>query len=197
MEGDPRILCFAGSARAASYNKQLARAAARSAAKLGVTATFADLADYTMPLYDGDVESLEGPPDNARRLLDLVASHDCVFIASPEYNASIAPLLKNSLDWMSRVREPAAGLDIVKSRLFALGAASPGGTGGMRGLIALRYTLEMGFGAIVLPDQVLVPRAGQAFAADGSLLDADAGGRLDAAIARLITVARRLRVGAA
>ena len=191
-----KMLCFAGSARAASFNKQLANAAAALAQANGVSATFADLADYPMPLYDGDLESLDGPPDNAVRLLALFAEHRAVFIASPEYNASISPLLKNTLDWMSRIRasHTPSGLDILKSRVFGLGAASPGGTGGMRGLIALRYTLEMGLGAVVLPDQVLIPRAMSAFAPDGTVADKDAHGRLEAAVAKLAQTARALDV---
>jgi NAD(P)H-dependent FMN reductase len=193
MTPTSRLLLIAGSARAGSFNKRLAQAAAGVAQSLGAHATFADLADYPMPIYDGDLEAVDGPPENARRLLALFADHQGVFIASPEYNASISPLLKNALDWMSRVREPApSGLDVLKSRVFALGAASPGGTGGMRGLIALRYTLEMGLNALVLPEQVLVPRAMSAFTTDGGLADKDASGRLEGVIASLVRTSSRL-----
>jgi len=197
MTGPTKILCFAGSARAASLNKRLARAAADAARAAGATATFADLADYPMPLYDGDLEALEGPPEAARRLLTAIASHGGLFIASPEYNASIPPLLKNSLDWVSRIRDTGiadlpTGIDVIKTRVIALGAASPGGTGGMRGLIAVRYTLEMGHGALVLPDQVLVPRAAAAFSDDRTLSDKDASDRLTAAMAKLVAMTTKL-----
>lgn len=191
----PRLLFFAGSARAASFNKRLARAAFKMAEAKGIAADLADLADYPMPLYDGDLEATSGPPDNARRLLALISGCDGIFIASPEYNASISPLLKNTLDWMSRIRAEGSaksGIDIVKSRVIALGAASPGGTGGMRGLIALRYTLEMGYGALVLPEQVLVPRANSAFTDDGALSDNDARDRLDGVVAKLARTASHL-----
>lgn len=193
-----KVLCIAGSARAQSLNKKLARAAAAAIGAAGGEANFADLAEFPMPLYDGDAEAAAGPPEAARRLASLIAGHGGLFIASPEYNASIPPLLKNSLDWVSRIRDSGiadlpTGIDVVRSRVIALGAASPGGTGGMRGLIAVRYTLEMGFGALVLPDQVLVPRAGQAFGDDGALADKDANDRLQALAARLVQVAGRLQ----
>jgi NAD(P)H-dependent FMN reductase len=193
MQTDVKLLFLAGSARVASLNKRLVRAAAAVADTRGLSATVVDLADYTMPIYDGDVEVIDGVPESARALAILLAGHHGVFIASPEYNASISPLLKNTLDWISRLRgSELDGLAILKSRVFALGSASPGGTGGMRGLVAVRYTLEMGLGALVLPDQVLVPRANAAFADDGSLVDPEARTRLDAVIARLALVASRV-----
>lgn len=190
---EPSLLFLAGSARALSFNKQLARLGARIANANGITATFADLADYPMPLYDGDEDATNGQPANARKLLALMAGHSGVFIASPEYNASISPLLKNSLDWVSRVRDgDLSGLDVYKTRVFALGAASPGGTGGMRGLVAVRNILEMGLNALVLPDQVLVARAMTAFDEDGHLVDKDAQERFKAVIQKLARASRLL-----
>jgi NAD(P)H-dependent FMN reductase len=188
-----KLLFVAGSTRVGSLNARLARAAAATAERQGHPATVVDLADYPMPLYDGDIESLGGPPEAAHRLLDVMATHAGVFLASPEYNASMSPLLKNSIDWMSRVRTPEpSGLAVLGSRVFALGAASPGGTGGMRGLIGLRYCLEMGLSALVLPEQVLVARATAAFDDDGALRDPEAADRLGRVVARLADVAGRV-----
>ena len=103
-----------------------------------------------------------------------MAAHTGIFIASPEYNASITPLLKNTIDWVSHVREPGpSGLEVYKTRVFALGSASPGGMGGLRSLITVRQVLELGLGALCLPDQFAVPRAKDAFDDDGHLKNKD------------------------
>ncbi len=174
MPHDPKLLFFAGSARAGSFNKRLARLGAEIADANGIGSAFADLGDYPMPLYDGDHQAVEGIPENAFKLEALMKVHSGVFIACPEYNASITPLLKNTLDWISRIRrdgeEPLA---VFKTRVFALGAASPGGMGGLRGLNTVRTTLELGLGALVLPDQFAVPRSGEAFEDNGHLKNKD------------------------
>ncbi len=167
-----KLLFLSGSSREGSFNKKLARLGSEIAAVNGLQATFADLGDYPMPLYNGDLESESGAPDNAHKLKSLMMIHEGVFIASPEYNASITPLLKNSLDWVGRVKTAGeAPLEVYKSRVFALGAASPGALGGVRGLIATRQVLELGLGALVLPDQVLIAKAMDAFEVNGHLKD--------------------------
>ena len=172
MQQSIKLLFIAGSSREGSLNKKLARLAAEIAIANGLHATFADLGDYPMPLYDGDIEANDGPPENARKLRALIMVHTGVFIASPEYNASITPLLKNTLDWVSRVKvEGEAPLEVFKSRVFALGSASPGALGGMRSLIATRQVLELGLGALVLPDQVSIAKASDAFEENGHLKD--------------------------
>src|SRR6185503_15681168 len=98
-----RLLCFAGSTREGSYNKKLARLAQAIAAANGVEAVFVDLNDFPMPLYNGDLEAADGPPQKAREFKALLGEYQGVFIASPEYNSSVAPLLKNTLDWVTRV----------------------------------------------------------------------------------------------
>jgi chromate reductase, NAD(P)H dehydrogenase (quinone) len=167
-----KLLFVAGSAREGSFNKKLARLGCDIAHANGLQATFADLGDYPMPLYDGDLEAKSGAPDNAVKLKALMSIHAGVFIACPEYNASITPLLKNTLDWISRVKtDGEVPLQVFKSRVFALGAVSPGAFGGMRGLITARTVLELGLGALVLPDQIAIPRAGEAFEDNGHLKD--------------------------
>jgi len=172
MSTPTRLLFFAGSAREGSLNRRLARLAHDVAEANGIPATLADLGDYPMPIYDGDLELRDGPPENAQKLKALMGVHHGIFIACPEYNGSITPLLKNALDWVSRVKDEGGGSPAVyKTRVFALGAASPNAMGGYRSLIAVRQTLELGLRAFVLPDQIAVPRAPDAFDDNGHLKD--------------------------
>ena len=160
----PKILVFAGSIRTGSHNARLAALASKELLLAGADVTRISLADYEMPLYDANLETSSGPPANAVKLKQLMMTHQGVFIASPEYNASVAPLLKNTIDWISRVRERGEpALAAYKNRVFALGAASDGSYGGMRSLMALRQVLELGCGALVIPDQIAVMRASEAF----------------------------------
>ena len=166
------LLFLAGSAREKSLNKMLAMLAAEIAKANGVAATFVDLADYPMPIYDGDIETNDGVPDNAKKLHAVFSAHGGIFVASPEYNAGVSPLLKNALDWVSRVRiDGEAALQVYKTRVFMLASASPGGFGGMRGLIVLRQTLSLGLSALVMPDQFIIAKAHEAFDEHGRLSD--------------------------
>jgi len=193
MDQAVRLLFIAGSAREASFNKRLARLGAEIANANGLPATFADLGDYPMPIYDGDLESREGPPENARKLKALMQVHDGIFIASPEYNAGITPLLKNALDWVSRIRdEGEAPLQVYKTRVFAISGASPGRFGALRALIALRQSLTLGMGALVLPEQVAIANAAEAFDEQGHLKDKAQQEMLKALIQKLARAARIL-----
>ena len=193
MTTTAKLLFFAGSARTGSHNKKLAQLGAMIAEANGIPATFLDLGDYAMPIYNGDSEASEGPPENATKLKTVLEGHNGVFIASPEYNASISPLLKNTLDWLSRVRaEGEAPLEVFKTRVFAVGSASPGGMGGLRSLITLRHVLELGLGALVLPDQFAVPRARDAFGEDGHLTNKEAQERYKLLIQKLARAAHVL-----
>ncbi|MCB1529325.1 MAG: NAD(P)H-dependent oxidoreductase [Hyphomicrobiaceae bacterium] len=190
MTSQVRLLFFAGSQRQASYNKRLARLGASIAEANGIAATFADLGDYPMPIYDGDLEAAEGAPENASKLKHLMGLHTGVFIVSPEYNSSIPPLLKNALDWVSRVQEGDEDKnEVFKTRVFALGSASPGGMGGLRGLNTVRQVLELGLGALVLPEQFAVPRAAEAFDDNGHLKNKDSQEMLKALIQKLARAA--------
>jgi len=188
-----RLLFFAGSARRDSWNKKLAKLGAEIAQANGLPSTFADLGDYPMPLYDGDLESAEGPPENALKLKHLLEQHQGVFIAAPEYNSSITPLLKNSLDWVSRIREEGEpALQVYKTRVFAIGGASPGPYGGVRALLTVRQILQVGLGALVLPGQVTVARASGAFEASGHLKDKAQQQRYKRLIENLAVAATKL-----
>jgi len=167
-----RLLFFAGSTREGSYNKKLARLAQHIATANGIEGIFVDLRDYPMPLYNGDLEAEEGPPHKAAEFKALLGEYQGVFIASPEYNSSVTPLLKNTLDWVTRVRAKGeTGLEIYRTRVFAISGASRGGYGAMRSLLTLRQILAVGIGATVIPQQLALARANDAFEADGSLKD--------------------------
>jgi len=169
-----RILAFAGSARRDSLNKKLAREAVRLAREAGAGATFVDLDEFPMPLYHGDLEAASGMPEHARRLREIVLAHEGLLIASPENNSSVSALLKNTIDWLSRDLPgggaQASGLAPWRGKVAGLMAASPGGFGGIRALPHLRQVLAS-LGVTVLGPQVAVPRAHEAFAADGRLAD--------------------------
>lgn len=185
----PRVLVFAGSARRESLNKKLSQVAARQAEKAGLAVTWIDLRDYPLPLYDGDLEAEQGIPDNARKLRDLFLSHQGLIVASPEYNSFITPLLKNTLDWISRRDGSIDGLTAFRNKVGLVLSASPGAFGGMRSLALIRQLLSH-LGVTVLPEQLALPRAHEAFADDGSLKDAQMLQRLDDMVQRLALVLR-------
>jgi NAD(P)H-dependent FMN reductase len=186
-----KILVFAGSLRQDAYSKKLARAAARMVSAAGAEASFIDLRDYSMALYDGDVEASDGPPENAFRLQELIAAQDGLIIVSPEYNHSMPALLKNTLDWVSRTPR-VRGANPFKGKVAALMSTSPGGLGGIQGLDHLRRVVEV-VGALVLPGTVALPHADQAFADDGNLQDERTAGRVSDLVSELVATARRLR----
>lgn len=171
MADAPKILAFAGSAREASFNKLLVRAAAEGARRAGAEVTVIDLRDYSLPILDQDLEAEQGLPKNAVKLKKLFLSHGGLLIASPEYNSSISPLLKNVIDWVSRqASSDEPRLSAYAGKTAAILAASPGGFGGLRGLRHLREILG-NIGVLVLPGQQAVPNAFKAFDEDGTLAD--------------------------
>jgi chromate reductase len=187
-----RLLFFAGSAREGSYNKKLARLAQHIATANGIEGVFVDLRDYPMPLYDGDLEAEHGPPAKAAEFKALLGEYQGVFIACPEYNSSITPLLKNTLDWVTRVRaEGETGLEIYRTRVFAISGASPGYYGAMRSLLTVRQVLAVGIGAMVIPQQLALPRANNAFEEDGSLKDEAQQKMLTGVVEALAVAAKR------
>ena len=168
----PRILAFGGSLRRDSYNQKLAAIAAQGAREAGAEVTLIALRDFPLPVFDEDLEKESGMPEHAKRLKDLFREHDGLLISAPEYNSSITAALKNALDWVSRAEsddEPPLVAFAGKSAILC--AASPGALGGLRGLVHVRAILG-NIGVTVLPDQVTVGKAYEAFAADGSLTDA-------------------------
>jgi len=187
----PKILVLPGSLRAGSHNVRLAALAVKELTLADAEVTRISLQDFPLPIYDADLEAKIGVPANALKLKQMISVHAGVFIACPEYNASVTPLLKNTIDWVSRVREKGEPpLPAFKNRVFALGSASPMPFGGMRSLLAVRQILEAGCGALVIPEMVAVPHAEHAFDDKDELTDPRLANLLRASLARLIDMAR-------
>lgn len=167
----PRILAFAGSLRAGSWNKKLVAIAANGARAAGAEVTLLDLRDLPMPIYDADEESQHGLPENAKRFKQLLVEHHGVVVASPEYNGSITAALKNALDWASRAEPGEPPLVAYRGKIAGVMSASPGALGAVRSLGTIRALLAH-LGMVVVPAQFGVPRASEAFADGGSLKDA-------------------------
>ena len=186
----PKILAFAGSLRVGSYNKQLIRIAVDGARQAGADVTLVDLRDYPLPVFDEDLEA-QGTPENALKLKQLFLDHQGLMISSPEYNSSLSGVLKNTLDWVSR---PIAGkprLACYVDKVAVLMSASIGGLGGLRGLVHLRSILG-NIEVLVLPAQISIPNASEAFTPEGQLRDAgkqagiqDLGKQLAAMVGKL------------
>lgn len=170
MAQSPQILAFAGSTRRESFNARLLRIGVAGAQAAGAAVTLINLADYPLPLFDQDLEAEQGLPANALALKELFLKHDGLLIASPEYNSSITPLLKNTIDWVSRQSPGEAPLAAYRGKAAALLAASPGKLGGLRGLVHVR-SIFSNIGVLVMPDQIAIPEADHAFADDGRLKD--------------------------
>lgn len=186
-----KLLFLAGSSRKQSLNKKLAELAANMAQEIGAEVTVVDLIDYEMPLYNGDLESEQGIPDTTKRLKQLFIEHDGFFIASPEYNGSFSPLLKNTIDWVSRSSEEnEAPLVAYKGKVAALGAVSPGALGGLRGLVPLRMLLG-NIGVTVIPSQIAIGAGFKAFDDTGKLINESQAKMLQASIDELIITAER------
>ena len=188
----PKILVIPGSLRTGSHNARLAALATKELALAEAEVTRISLADYPLPLFDADLAAESGLPAAAVQLKRMVMAHQGVFITSPEYSASVTPLVKNTIDWISRGGARDRGepnYTAFKGRVFAIGAASSGSGGGMRSLMALRQILELGCGALVIPEQISVPRAEQAFDDMDNLKDEVLAAALKTVVRRLVELA--------
>jgi NAD(P)H-dependent FMN reductase len=168
---------MAGSTRRESYNRKLAAEAAKSLARLGADVTHVELSDYPMPLFNQDLEAAEGLPPAATRLQDLMVEQDGLLLACPEYNSSLTPLLKNTIDWVSRANGERRALAAFQGKAAALVSASSGALGGLRGLRHVREILG-NIGVIVMPGQLALSRADTAFDSQG-VLEEDKRAALD------------------
>lgn len=187
-----KILALAGSTRTGSFNKKLIKLAAEEARSLGADVTLIDLRDFPLPLYDGDLESEKGLPENGRKLKDLFFSHDAVLISSPEYNSSISGVLKNTIDWVSRPSPNEKPLQAFSDKVFGLLAASPGALGGLRGLVTVRSILG-NIQAFVIPDQFALSRADQAFDEAGNFKDEKNLAAMKKVVSKLVQTTSRLK----
>ncbi len=192
MVNKAKILCFAGSTRNQSVNKKLVKVAMQAAQEAGAEVTYIDLKDLPMPLYDGDLEAEQGLPENAKKLKELLKAHDAMLISCPEYNSSITPVLKNAIDWASRPQDGEKPLACFTGKVAGLMAASPGALGGLRGLAAVRSILG-NIGVIVIPDQVAVPQAIQAFDQADDLVDPKQKASVQKIGTRVAEVAAKLK----
>jgi chromate reductase len=162
----PRILVFAGSIRTGAFSGKLAAAAAKELALNDADVTLISLADYPLPIFDGNLEKQAGIPENAKKLARQIAVHHGVFIATPEYNNSLPPLLKNAIDWVSRIKSDEIPYT---NRVYGVGSSSNGPIGGARALIDCRKVVLSGLGGILIPEKVEISRAGEAFDESGNL----------------------------
>lgn len=187
----PAILAFAGSTRTDSLNKLLVQNAARFVTEAGGKVTLIDLRDYPMPLYDGDLESDLGIPDNAVKLRELMMSHHGLLLSCPEYNSSISAVLKNTIDWVSRPVPEQPPLVAFKNKTAGLLAASPGSIGGLRVLASVRSILG-NLGMMVIPRQYGIANATSAFDESGTLTDSTALRNVTSVATQLVDVTAKL-----
>ncbi len=189
----PRITAFAGSLRAGSFNKKLLAIAADAARAAGAEVTVVDLRELELPLYDQDLEDASGLPEGAKKFKALLRASDGLLIASPEYNSSITAALKNALDWASRAEaEDEPPFAAYRGKAAALFAASPGSIGGLRSLVTLRSILG-NIGVLVLPDQVTISTAHEAFDDAGKLNDGRKAKKVALLAKDLVETARKLK----
>ncbi|MFC0240477.1 NADPH-dependent FMN reductase [Rhodopseudomonas telluris] len=187
-----KILVIPGSLRTGSHNVRLTAAAAHELARADVDVSRISLADYPLPIYDGDLEAKSGVPANAVKLKRMIGAHHGVLIVTPEYNSAPPALLKNAIDWVSRVEDPHETQgQVFRERAFALAAASEGKLGGARCLAALRLILS-GCRAPVIPNQLTLSFAHQAYdETDRLKLPADIAA-MDAMVRQLIDFAQQM-----
>ena len=191
MSPAPRILAFAGSTRSESFNKKLIRIAADGARAAGAEVTLLDLRDFSMPLFDQDAEASGGMPDAARRFKEQMLAHQGLLISSPEYNSSISGVLKNAMDWASRAAPGEAPLAAYSGKAAGLLSASPGGLGGLRGLVHLRAILG-NINVLVIPEQFSLVKAHEAFTPEGALKDGKAKSAAENIGAKLAALLQQL-----
>ena len=191
----PKILAFAGSLRKESTNKKILHIAVEGAKEAGADVTVVDLAQYPLPIYNQEIEDNEGLPENAIKLKKLMLEHDGLLIASPEYNSSISGALKNTIDWISRKADPKEPtLSAFDGKIAGLIATSPGGLGGLRGLVHLRSILE-NIRVMVIPEQKTIPNNTGVFDPDGGLIDEKQAKALQHVGAKLTQVLQKLSSG--
>lgn len=186
-----KLLFLAGSCRKGSINMKLAKAASEMAAGMAALPTFIDLADYELPLYNGDYEDENGVPEAAKKLKQVFMDHDGFFIASPEYNSGYSPLLKNTIDWMTRpMGDDVPGLAAFDGKIGAISATSPGGLGGIRGLVQLRMLLG-NINVHMIPAQAAISNGMNAFNDDGTLSNDDQAKMLHNVVEQFVSTANK------
>ena len=181
----PKILVISGSTRSGSVNTRLQGTIVKELSLIDCDVTRISLTDYELPLYDGDLEARDGIPENALKLARLFDAQDGLFIVSPEYNGSISPLMKNTIDWISRVKE-VDGISVspYHGKVGAIASCSPGAMGGISMLYHLRDVLVR-LGVLLISEQIAVGNAGSAFDESDNLTNERAAGFLKQACASI------------
>jgi chromate reductase len=188
----PKILIIPGSMRTGSRNAKLAATAADAFVQAGVDVTRISLGDFALPIYDGDLQAKSGVPKNAVNIKRMIAAHHGVLVVTPEYNSSVPALLKNSIDWVSRVQDPNESRgQVFRERAFAVASASAGRLGGTRALAALRLILSACH-ATVIPNQLALSFADDAYVDTDRLKHASDIEALQALVRQLIDFAQRM-----
>src|SRR5580704_10088590 len=186
-----KILVIPGSLRTGSHNARLAAAAAYQFVQAGAEVTRISLADFPLPIYDGDLQSKSGVPKNAINLKRMIGAHHGVLMVTPEYNSSVPPLVKNVIDWVTRVQDTQETRgQVFRGRAFAIAAASEGRLGGSRALAALRLILSACH-AMVIPNQLVLSFAGEAYDDMDSLKHPADIEALNALVRQLIDISQR------
>jgi len=188
----PKILVIPGSLRTGSLNAKLAAAIAHELVAAGVEVTRISLADFPLPIYDGDLQAKSGVPKHAVNLKRMMGSHQGVVIVTPEYNSSVPALVKNTIDWISRVQDGQETRgQVFRDRAFAIAAASGGRLGGTRALSALRLILTACH-ATVVPSQLALSFAEEAYDDKDRLKHQGDIDALGALVRQLIEFSQRL-----
>jgi chromate reductase, NAD(P)H dehydrogenase (quinone) len=197
------ILIFAGSSRVQSFNRKLAKEAARLVREAGSRPTYIELSDLNVPLYNADLEA-RGTPGDVIKLKELMHQHAGWIIASPEYNGSTTALLKNMIDWASSPAKAGpecsadqaahwkSGTKPFEGKVVGMLSASPGLLGGLRGLEHLGPMLR-NLQCWLTPLQFALGKAGDAFDAQGRLKDAATQAKVQAVVDQVIFGAQKLR----
>ena len=194
MSAPTQLLIFAGSTRQASFNRKLAHVAAEMARASGAEVTHIELSDFDIPMYNADLEA-QGTPADVMKLKQLMFEHPAWIICSPEYNGSYTALLKNTIDWVSSpVKSDPAWQEGFKSftgKVVGMLSASPGPLGGLRSQSHLAPLL-LNAQCWVAPKAFALGRAGDAFNADGTLVNTAHVKSVQAVIDQVLDASRKL-----
>jgi len=187
-----KILVIPGSLRTGSHNARLAAVAAYQFAQAGAEVSRISLADFPLPIYDGDLQTKSGVPKHAINLKRMIGTHHGVLLVTPEYNSSVPPLVKNTIDWVTRVQDAQETRgQVFRNRVFAIAAASESRLGGTRALAALRLILTACH-ATVIPNQLALSFAGEAYDDMDRLKHPADIEALNALVRQLIDVSQRM-----
>jgi chromate reductase, NAD(P)H dehydrogenase (quinone) len=194
MATPPKLLIFAGSTRLASFNRKLAHAAAGLARAAGAAVTHIELGDFDIPMYNADLEA-QGTPADVMKLKQIMYGHPAWIICSPEYNGSYTALLKNTIDWVSSPvkADPAwqEGFKSFSGKVVGMLSASPGALGGLRSQSHLAPLL-LNAQCWVAPRAFALGHAGDAFDAQGDLVNEKHRSSVLAVITQVLDASRRL-----